>query len=147
MGLVPQFNMGDIDAFMRNAEEQHQRQIIRVLRFVGEKAVNEARANGSYKDQTANLRNSIGYVIVVNGKIVDQDFSSSATGAKQSADNPVKYGRDLAYEIALGQPDIALIVVAGMKYGLYVEAIGLNVLTSAEQLANIQVPMLLKQIK
>lgn len=147
MGLVPQFNMGDIDAFLRNAEEQHQRQIIRVLRFVGEKAVNEARANGTYKDQTANLRNSIGYVIVVNGKIVDQDFSSTATGAKPSADNPVKYGRDLAYEIALGQPDIALIVVAGMKYGLYVEAIGLNVLTSAEQLANIQVPMLLKQIK
>lgn len=147
MGLVPLFNMGDIDAFMRNAEEQNRRNIIRVLRFVGEKAVNEARSSGSYQDRTANLRNSIGYVIVMDGKVTDENFSASATGTEPSSENPIKYGRDLAYEIANGFSDIALIVVSGMKYGAYVEARRYNVLTSAEQLANVQVPMLLKQLK
>lgn len=147
MGLTPQFNMSDIDSFLKQAEEQHLRQIIRVLRFVGEKAVNEARANGTYQDQTANLRNSIGYVIVVDGKIVDENFSSSARGTVPSTDNPVKYGKDLAYEIAGGHSDIALIVVSGMKYGAYVEARGLNVLTSAEQLAAIEVPRFLKELR
>lgn len=139
--------MADIESVFKQAEEKHINQIIRVLRFVGEKAVNEARANGTYQDQTANLRNSIGYVIVVNGKIIDENFSASATGKVPTAENPLKYGRDLAHEIAAGQSDIALIVVSGMKYGAYVEARGRNVLTSAEQLANAQVPMLLKQLK
>lgn len=147
MGLVPQFSMAQIDAFMKQAEEQHINQIVRVLRFVGEKAVNEARASGSYQDRTANLRNSVGYVIIVNGRIVDENFSASARGNEPSTENPIKYGRDLAHEIAARQTDIALIVVSGMKYGSYVEARGYNVLTSAEQLANTQVPMLLKQLK
>lgn len=147
MGLVPQFSMASIEAIFKKAEETHLRQITRVLRFVGEKAVNEARANGTYKDQTANLRNSIGYVIVLNGKIIDENFSTSARGSVPSTENPVKYGKDLAYEIAKGQSEIALIVVSGMKYGAYVEARGYNVLTSAEQLANVQVPLLLKQLK
>lgn len=139
--------MADIESVFKQAEEKHINQIIRVLRFVGEKAVNEARANGTYQDQTANLRNSIGYVIVVNGKIIDENFSATAKGKVPTTENPLKYGKDLAHEIAAGQSDIALIVVSGMKYGAYVEARGRNVLTSAEQLANVQVPMLLKQLK
>lgn len=147
MGLIPQFSMAQIDAFMKQAEEQQINKIVRVLRFVGEKAVNEARASGTYQDRTANLRNSVGYVIIVNGRIVDEDFSASATGKVPTTENPVMYGRKLAHEIAARQTDIALIVVSGMKYGSYVEARGYNVLTSAEQLANTQVPMLLKQLK
>ena len=147
MGLTPLFTMPGIDDVFNRAKEMHERQIIRVLRFVGEKAVNEARANGTYKDQTANLRNSIGYVIVIDGKVIDENFSVSARGTVPTTENPIKYGKDLAYEIANGFSDIALIVVSGMKYGAYVEARGFNVLTSAEQLANVQVPMLLKQLK
>lgn len=139
--------MADIEAVFKQAEEKHLNQIIRVLRFVGEKAVNEARANGTYQDRTANLRNSIGYVIVVNGEIIDENFGLTAKGNEPSTADPVKYGKDLAYEIADGFGEIALIVVSGMKYGAFVEARGLNVLTSAEQLANVQVPMLLKQLK
>nr|WP_228453693.1 hypothetical protein [Chryseobacterium manosquense] len=145
--MIPQFSMGQFDALFRQAEEQHINQIVRVLRFVGEKAVNEARASGSYQDRTANLRNSVGYVIIVNGKIVDENFSISANGSEPSSENPIKYGRDLAHEIASQYNEIALIVVSGMKYGAYVEARGYNVLTSAEQLANVQVPMLLKQLR
>lgn len=147
MGLIPQFSMGQFDSLFKQAEEQQINKIVRVLRFVGEKSVNEARASGTYQDRTANLRNSIGYVIIVNGKIVDENFSASAKGNEPSSEDPVKYGKKLAHEIASRYNDIALIVVSGMKYGAYVEARGYNVLTSAEQLANAQVPMLLKQLK
>lgn len=147
MGLVPKFDMRSIDSFMEQAEQEQTRKIIRVLKFVGEKAVNEAKANGSYKDQTANLRNSIGFVISVDGKILHEDFEITATGTVPSEENPIKMGKTLAYEIASKQRGISLIVVSGMKYGLYVEATKRNVLTSAEQLANVQVPRFLKELR
>ena len=36
------------------------------------------RENGSYKDRTSNLRNSIGYVIAYNGEIIEYGFKRSA---------------------------------------------------------------------
>ena len=44
----------------------------RVLMRVGEECVNYARVNGGYLDQTGNLRSSIGYVVMDNGKIISQ---------------------------------------------------------------------------
>ncbi|MCT4142980.1 hypothetical protein HZP66_01910 [Elizabethkingia anophelis] len=146
MALTPKFNMRSIDKILKGATDDLNNSIIRVLRYVGEKAVNEARTNGNYLDHTANLRNSIGYVIVIDGKVIDQNFTYSSRGA-ESKDDGVKIGKNLALEIARQQKEIALIVVAGMKYALYVESTGRNVLTSAEQLANIQVPSLLNQLR
>jgi len=145
MALVPKFKMSDINKVFQAADDQMVNSILRVLRYVGEKAVNEARLNGAYQDQTANLRNSIGYVIVLNGKVIDENFTYSSKGADSQEDG-LKIGRKLALEIASQQKDIALVIVAGMKYALYVESNGFNVLTSAEQLAKIQVPNLLKQL-
>lgn len=146
MAIVPKFNVNDINKVFKIADERMINAVLRVLRYVGEKAINEARLNGSYKDQTGNLRNSIGYVIVVNGKVIDENFTYSSRGSASEEDG-LKIGRSLALEIASQQTDIALVVVAGMKYALYVESTGLNVLSSAEQLAKIQVPNLLKQLK
>lgn len=147
MGLVPKFSMKDIDAFLQKAEEGYIQKLVRVLRIVGEKCVNEARANGSYEDQTADLRNSIGFIVVVDGKVVTEDFRLTANGKIPSKEDPLKYGRELAYQVAPKFRGIALIVVAGMKYASYVESKGRVVLTSAEQLAKIQVPILLKQLQ
>lgn len=146
MAIVPKFQMSDINKVFQSADDMMVNSVIRVLRYVGEKAVNEARLNGAYQDQTANLRNSIGYVIVFNGKVIDENFTYSSRGTNSTEEDGLKVGRKLALEIASQQKDIALIVVAGMKYALYVESMGINVLTSAEQLAKIQVPNLLKQL-
>ncbi|MDY3389720.1 hypothetical protein PG653_00590 [Riemerella anatipestifer] len=146
MGLVPKFSMNDINAILKQAEEDYTQKLIRALKFVGEKCVNEAKANGTYQDQTANLRNSIGYIIVVDGRVIEENFSISANGSVPSKENPLKYGRE-AYQVAPKFRGIALIVVAGMKYASYVESKGRVVLTSAEQLAKIQVPILLKQLQ
>lgn len=147
MGIVANFSNRDIDNFMKDFLKKKENDFIRVLKFVGEKAVNEARASGSYNDQTANLRNSTGFVIVINGKVVSEDFTSSANGKEKTTLDGKAIGRKLAYDLASGYQDIALIVVAGMNYASYVEARGYNVLTSAEQLANVQVPLLLNQLR
>lgn len=147
MGIVPRFNQSDIDKIFKEAEKQMFDKILRVLRYAGETAVNEARNNGAYQDQTANLRNSIGYVICVDGKVINENFSLSSQGTEPSTENGLKIGRELALSIARQSINISLIVVAGMKYASYVESKGYNVLTSAEQRANQLIPDLLRQLR
>ncbi|MCL1654222.1 hypothetical protein M2T28_16480 [Elizabethkingia miricola] len=76
--------MSDIDRVFKAASENVTNSFLRVLRYVGERAVNEARLNGNYLDRTANLRNSIGYVIVVNGRILDVNFQNTAAQTQTS---------------------------------------------------------------
>lgn len=139
MGVKLNLNQSAINAKMKDAEEAILQKFLRVLRYCGEMAVTEARMSGNYQDQTGNLRSSIGYVIAINGKIIEDNFEGSAEGQN--------VGKNIAREIARSIPDIALIVVAGMKYASHVESKGRNVLTSAEQLANNIVPNLLKQLR
>ena len=53
------------------------------MMYLGEKFVNKARLEGNYKDRTGNLRSSIGYIILLNGKIVNQNFSGKTKGKPQ----------------------------------------------------------------
>lgn len=116
---------------------------IDTLMYVGESCVTEARNNGRYQDQTGNLRSSIGYVVVDNGRIVHQGASQKFMEGTQGETEGIKYARQLAPEISKG---IALIVSAGMEYAVYVEARGLNVLSSAELLAESLTPQLLRAV-
>ena len=43
-------------------------QVTKYLIEVGERCIVEARNNGSYTNQTGNLRNSIGYVVMNRGR-------------------------------------------------------------------------------
>lgn len=122
-----------------DAQKEISEKFIRVLRYCAEAAINEARTNGSYRDVTGNLRASKGYAIILDGKIVEENFTGASEG--------VSKGKTLARELVSQQPEIALVIVAGMKYAAEVESRGKNVLTSAEQLAKTMVPNLLKQIK
>ena len=139
--------MGDFERMFQHAEDHAEEQFIRILKWVGEKAVNEAKENGNYQDHTANLRNSIGYVVSVDGQVVDENFNASKHGTEPSNEDPLKYGRTLAVEVAQSKRGIALVVVAGMKYASYVESKKKVVLTSAEQFASQYLPNLLKQLK
>lgn len=122
-----------------DAQKEITDKYIRVLKYCAEAAINEARAAGSYRDVTGNLRASVGYAIIINGRIIDENFTGAEDG--------VSKGKSLAQQIASQQPDIALVVVAGMKYASQVESRGRNVLTSAEQLAKTMIPNLVKQLK
>lgn len=88
---------------------------------------------GSFNDQTGNLRSSIGYIIVYDGKIVRENFDHSGGPIGQ------KEGRDFAeYQAALNPTGWALITVAGMEYAAFVEAKGYDVITGSTLNANSQ---------
>lgn len=67
-----------IDRAIAQAIQEAKRKVVRMLAFLGEKCIIEARDRSqeeSWYDQTGNLRSSIGYVVVMEGRIVSMsDF-------------------------------------------------------------------------
>lgn len=121
--------------------------LLNAFAYVGEACIKEARENGSYIDRTGNLRSSIGYVILRDGAIYKNGGfdanSNSGTEGQDGADKGEDFIIELIKEYRKG---FVLIVVAGMEYAAYVEAMNYNVLTSAELLAQQLVPQILKQL-
>ena len=117
--------------------------ITSILFQLGEKCVNEARNFGSYTDRTGNLRSSVGYGVFKDGQPVRySDFQQVAKGTEGGIE-----GRALLDRIAGTYPHgYALIVVAGMNYAVYVEAKGYNVLSSAQLLAERELPRMINDL-
>lgn len=145
--ITPQFNSNDIERILREKIEKYHQKVIRILRFVGEMCINEARTNGSYQDQTGNLRSSIGYIVLKDGKPIEKGgFAPTERGTKKGKDGQ-KEGEVFINKVISQYPKgFVLVVVAGMKYASYVEARNYNVLSSAELLAEKEVPKLLKAL-
>ena len=145
--ITPQFNSNDIERILREKIEKYHQKVIRILRIVGEMCINEARTNGSYQDQTGNLRSSIGYVVLQDGKSIEKGgFAPTERGTKKGKDGQ-KEGEAFINKVISQYPKgFVLVVVAGMKYASYVEARNYNVLSSAELLAEKEVPKLLKAL-
>lgn len=97
---------------------------------VGKKFIQVARQSGSYKDQTGNLRSSVGYVIAKDGEVVKENFVESDKGTDKTTG---KYkGRRLAEEVSLSHAGGYILVgVAGMEYATAVEAKGYEVISGA----------------
>lgn len=132
------------DYLLENIDRIEQR-IARNLSFVGDSCLTAARSTNSYKDRSGNLRSSIGYVIVKNGKIISQVIHAAGSGddRKTGVSEGEKFMREIVRQFPEG---IALIVVAGMNYAGYVSAKGYDVLDSAELLAEQLVPQLMTQL-
>lgn len=145
--ITPQFNSNDIERILREKIEKYHQKVIRILRIVGEKCINEAREYGSYQDQTGNLRSSIGYIVLKDGKPIEKGgFAPTERGTKKGKDGQ-KEGETFINKVISQYPKgFVLVVVAGMKYASYVEARNYNVLSSAELLAEREVPKLLKAL-
>lgn len=113
---------------------------------IGEQVLIAARSTNSYKDQTGNLRSSVGYIVAIDGEVVRMsDFDPSDRGTdKTTGQNTGKaYAQKLIEKYPKG---IVLLVVAGMNYASYVSAKGLDVLDSSELLAERLIPKMLKQL-
>lgn len=159
------------EALSNAAKENAKNAIVSVLTDVGMQCVAEARNNGNYEDQTGNLRSSIGFAVVVDGKIVTKSGFTQVQGRgenmalvryKTKAGKEVKFwakgksgdgsegvrqGEQLLDKLASEHSTgICLIVAAGMSYAIYVEGLGKNVLTSAELLAERVIPDTLQQL-
>lgn len=127
--------------YMTDVQENAIQDAIDKLSRIGEKCVTEARDSGKYTDRSGNLRSSIGFSVVYDGKIIRQ---SSFEKVKQTATEGAATGKELIRQLASSYADgLVLILVAGMNYAVYVEARGYNVINSAEDLAKRLVPEML----
>lgn len=143
MGVRQITPMSEVDAYLEEQIERIEGQIIYNLSYVGEQCLNAARSTNSYKDQTGNLRSSVGYVIARDGTIIQaSDFKTVKQGREGSKDGAA-FARQLVSEFPQG---FVLIVVAGMNYAAYVSAKGYDVLDSAELLAEQLVPKMMTQL-
>ncbi len=143
MGITQKTPESEIDKYIKMQVERIINALIYNLQYVGERCLNAARETDSYKDRTGNLRSSLGYVIVLDGKIKYQsDFEVVKQGGN-GAKSGIQYAKEVARQFPEG---IVLIVVAGMKYASFVSATGRDVLDSAELLADKLVPQILKQL-
>lgn len=119
--------------------------IIDRLIYVGEQAFTQAKTMHRYKSQTGNLNSSIGYCILEDGmQVIPAKFELLKPGGEQGVEQGRAFMEKLIAENSRG---IVLIMVAGMNYAVYVEAMGLDVLDSAEMLAKRLVPRILKALK
>lgn len=146
-GLTPMWNDNDIDNFIDYGIQSELMKAVSVFQYAGEEFVNEARKSGNYTDRTGNLRSSIGYVIGVDGKIVEEDFKEAEKGSDKSTG--VSEGRKLAREL-LQKPEyqsgIVLIGVAGMDYAVAVESKKYDVITGSAPKAEKVKKELLKEL-
>lgn len=111
------------------------RKTVTWLKLLGERVVKYARENGNYTDRTANLRNSIGYIVVQYGEVVDESFGGNFSPKPKFSDKAdaaaaQQQARDYALKVAaqLDKDKTYLVWVAGMSYARYVEAKGFDVL-------------------
>lgn len=161
MGLTQTTPQAEIDTYIEEQLQAMTEAILYNLQYVGERVVNHARSLPSpsaaafatypkipphqpnYIDWTANLRSSIGYVVAVDGRVVEQNGFIPEKGGEKGAKNGIRYAKELVGQYPKG---ITLIVVAGMQYAAYVSAKGYDVIDSAEQLADKLLPQMLSQL-
>lgn len=132
-------NQREFDRMFELEAAEYNRKAVTFLAKIGEECVKHARENGKYTDRTANLRNSIGYIVIQHGQTVIDSFSGAFAAKldpQGKADAEMAHQRGLAYAnevgATLGSKATFLVVVAGMEYAKYVEAKGYNVLNATE---------------
>jgi len=144
MGIEANFTQADVkkrfDAFL----DQVQKQQIKRLQMLGEMCVTHARSvpkEQGFEDQTGNLRSSIGYMVFVDGVAIHSFYEQVKEGA-----TGMQAGETLAKKVGEDQKGVCLVVTAGMNYAMYLEAKGRDVLTSAEHLAERELPRMLEKL-
>jgi len=134
--IVSKTDMRKLKAGLQAKMKDIAKELIKQLCRIGEECVKIARERHSndYGDVTGNLRSSIGYVVLYDGKPVQYGASKQYAGKKGNGEAGPPAAEALLNELQAKFPwGIVLIVCAGMNYAAYVEAVHhKDVLTSAE---------------
>lgn len=118
--------------------------IVNTFCYAGEMCIEEARNGGNYIDRTGNLRSSIGYAVLWDGKVIQQECVDKTKNGDSGVSEGMRYLQSRCEKAS--KKGIVLIVTAGMHYAEYVEAKGYVVLSSAELKAPKIVKRLLLQL-
>lgn len=147
-------NPQELDWVIAKAQAEYDRKAIKWLCVLGERVVKYARENGSYTDQTANLRNSIGYIVIQSNKVIYDSFVGSTTPrndprGEANAERAHQIGLNYAKEVGatFGGYKTYLVWVAGMEYARYVEAKGYNVIQGSSDWVEANAQKLMDEFK
>jgi hypothetical protein len=144
MALKALFTRADVKAECDAYFERIVKASVESFKYVGEQFITASRDLRTYQDRTGNLRASCGYLIILNGDIIESVFDAgdSADGKRVGEE----YAKKLALEFGK-QGHLVFIGVAGMMYAVYVEAKGFDVITGSSNEAVKLLERLLKRIK
>ena len=142
--------MSEIDKYLEEAEEAIFKAIEDALIEAVKESADEARSCGAYRDQTGNLRSSVGGAVGREGKVTwVSDFNVVREGVEGAAK-----GRMLAENLIAQYPDadFCAVLVAGEDYAVYVQALhGLDVTASGEallrELLESTIPIKMEEVK
>lgn len=146
MAIKTNFTKDDVKARLDAFLDEIQRKQIARLQQLGEMCLIEARTNKGYMMQTGALLSSTGYQVFVDGIAIHSKFEAASGAQSDAAAKGVNAGQTVADAIGKETKGVCLVVVAGMNYATYVEAKGKNVLTSAEHLAERELPRMLEKL-
>lgn len=145
MAIKAAFKLQDKKDYINQQIALAYQALIQTFQYVGESFVRNARLSGNYNDITGNLRSSIGYIILQDGKQLYENFEEGPNGTDKQTG--VLQGQLIAEEIAASYPKgIVLICVAGMDYALYVESTGREVISESAGEASRMLTALLKEL-
>ena len=135
MGVRPKFKKADIDKVGVQMLERIEQAITSRLQYIGETFVNNARnknrSDGGFGDVTGNLRSSIGYIVLKDGKRVSENLKQTAKGSEGVA-TAKKIFNELKVKFNKG---FVLIVIAGMDYAAALESKNKDVITGSSLIA------------
>ena len=146
MGIKANFTSEDIKTRMNAFLDAIEKAQIKRLQELGEMCLREARNNKGYMMQTGALLSSTGYKIYVDGVALHSKFDAASGAESEAATKGINTGSAVADSIGKKTKGVALVVVAGMNYASYVEAKGYNVLSSANHLAESELPRMLEKL-
>ena len=146
MGITCKQTDAAIEAFFERCFQIIADQVRVHLQFLGEQCVNKIRdrsAEESWMDQTGNLRSSIAYAVFENGEKKIQGAFVNFNNAVEGIPSAKSLIKKLASEYS---DAYALVVVAGMSYAEFVEALdSKDVLASTRMWAEAKVDRMLDQ--
>jgi hypothetical protein len=124
-GLIPIFTPSYVQNILKDFVTKQVDKEEAVLLRIGEEFVNNARQNGEYTDRTGNLRSSIGYILLRDGVIINQNIVGKTTEGRRIA-------AQLANEFKnMYNTGLVLVGFAGMEYAAAVESKGYDVISGS----------------
>lgn len=135
-------NKQEVSKFILNYGNRIEAALIYQLEILVAQLENHAKRSAGYQDRTANLKSSIGGVVLKDGKVVTY---KGFTGRQVGTSTGLEFINSLISDFSQGY---VLILVAGMDYATYVENYhGLNVLKKSELKMRSDLPKMLNKLK
>jgi hypothetical protein len=129
--ITADFDLSALDRLIDREVDTWLDSIMEKYRKAGRQFTERARsrtkeAHGSFGNITWNLRSSIGYLLIYNGKVIESYFPT-LQGAPEGSVTGDAYAREIASYVNDGQ-GVLLVCVAGMEYAYFVQSKGYDVI-------------------